>query len=81
MEGRAGTEGVLHVLIAGADLALPPLGAKNTVLGHLTEVPEQSRGDSLAWGQENGAGGGRTGTNNPFLLPPRPQDALRGMGP
>lgn len=67
MQGRIRAEGVLYVLIA--ELTLPPLGAKNTLPRHLTEVPEQSWGDSLAWGQGSGAGEGRTGTNNPLSVP------------
>lgn len=79
-QGRIRAEGVLHMLIA--ELALPPLGAKNTLLGHLTEVPEQSWGDGLAWGQGSGAGEGRIRTKkNQFLFPLRPQNVLGWMGP
>lgn len=73
-------EGVLHVHTAGAELALPPLGAKNTLLRHLTVMPEQSWGDSLAWGHGSGAGQGKTGRNNQFLFPPRSHNALGWMG-
>lgn len=75
------TEGALHMHIAGAELALPPLGAKNTLLGHLTVMPEQSRGDSLAWGQGTGTGEGKTRRNNPFSFPPASRNALGWMGP
>lgn len=67
-QGRIRAEGVLHMLIA--ELALPPLGAKNTLLGHLTEVPEQSWGDGLAWGQGSGAGEGRIRTKKKSIFVP-----------